>query len=184
METEKTYFCPMDKKWFPLHLNGVLGNILICVQFSSKLAKLPNVYGLSCSYLDVGDTLVSFLLLMPDVCSGGFKDTLSTIPVVKFIIIISESVFESRDNVNTFVPSSFERFCPREFQPGNTVVCWSKSQPHTSLPFAKLWDNWARWTLLFDLLSVVLNSTWCHRNWWFPFQCWWRTVASPVTDKQ
>jgi len=65
----------MDKKKIPLHLIGVMENILVCVQFSSKLAKIPNVYGLSCSYLDFGNTLVSFLyLLMTEVCSGGFKD--------------------------------------------------------------------------------------------------------------
>jgi len=50
-------FAQWTSKWFPLsHLNGVLENILVCVQFSSKLAKLPNVYGLSCSYFDFRDT--------------------------------------------------------------------------------------------------------------------------------
>jgi len=32
------FYCPMDKKCVPLKMNGVLENILICVQFSLKLA--------------------------------------------------------------------------------------------------------------------------------------------------
>ena len=66
----KPIFCPVNKKMIS---PGVLENILVFVQFSLKLAKLPNVYGLSCSYLDFLDTLVSSLLLTAKVCSGGFN---------------------------------------------------------------------------------------------------------------
>ena len=44
----------MDKKITPaLLLNGGYENILVCAQFSSKLAHaVPKVNALSCSYLD------------------------------------------------------------------------------------------------------------------------------------
>jgi len=39
MTTEKkSFFCPMDKNIFSLILDGVLVNVLVCADFSSKLS--------------------------------------------------------------------------------------------------------------------------------------------------
>jgi len=34
----KSFLCPWTRKWFPLIVNGVLKDFLVCAHFSSKLA--------------------------------------------------------------------------------------------------------------------------------------------------
>jgi len=61
---------PWTRKLFPLTMNGVSENFLVCAQFSSKLAHgVPKVYALSRSYLD----FLRYFIFMPKLCSGGFK---------------------------------------------------------------------------------------------------------------
>jgi len=68
MKTEENPFSvPWTKKLFPLLLNDVLENVLVCAQFSSKLAN-------------IAESLFWFLgqyrffpIFMPKLCSGGFN---------------------------------------------------------------------------------------------------------------
>jgi len=58
-------FFPWTRKSLSLHLNGVLENILVCINCYQNYKSLPNIYGLSSSYLDFWDTKVSFHIARP-----------------------------------------------------------------------------------------------------------------------
>jgi len=60
---------PLSVPWtrilFPLILNGVLENVLVCAQLSSKLVHGTKNNALSHSYLDFWGYLINFSFLCP-----------------------------------------------------------------------------------------------------------------------
>ena len=88
MNTEVNLFCvPWTRILFPFHLNCVLENILVCVQFISNEQMIPNVYILLCSYLYFWKTVISFHLLYPSCALVVFMNYISNRAFVKFDVI-------------------------------------------------------------------------------------------------
>ena len=66
---------PWTRTLFPLSLNDVLENVLVCKQFSSNYPMVPKVYALSRSHLYFWDTRL-FPIFMPKMSTGGFTHPL------------------------------------------------------------------------------------------------------------